>query len=156
MLLYEIPGRENIEIENIVFDYNGTIAVNGKLIQGVEEAINTLSKSLNVFILTADTYGTVEDQCKGIKAKILTFPRENAGESKRDIVKKLGSSKTVTIGNGFNDVPMFKEAILSIGIIEGEGMSGSLIMESDIVVGNIIDGINIVGNKNMVKATLRN
>lgn len=156
MLLYEIPGKENIEIENIVFDYNGTIAVDGKLIHGVEEAINTLSKSLNVFIVTADTYGTVEDECKGINAKILTFPKENAGESKRDIVKKLGPLKTITIGNGFNDVPMFKEAILSIGIMEGEGMSGSLIIEADIVVGNIIDGINIVGNKNMVKATLRN
>ena len=33
MLIYEIPGRGDIEIENIVFDYNGTIAVDGKILE---------------------------------------------------------------------------------------------------------------------------
>ena len=36
LLIYEIPGRDNIQIENIVFDYNGTIAVDGKLVIGVK------------------------------------------------------------------------------------------------------------------------
>lgn len=156
MIVYEIPGRENIEIENIVFDYNGTIAVDGKLIGRVEEAINDLSSRLNIFILTADTYGTVREECKGIDAEILTFPKENAGESKRDIVEKLGPSKTITIGNGYNDIPMFKESILSIGVMEGEGIASHLIKHADIVVGSIIEGIRIVSSKNMVKATLRN
>ena len=156
MILYQIPGRKDIEIENIVFDYNGTIAVNGKLINGVSKLINELSNQVNIYILTADTYGTVEKECLDLNCKILTFPKENAGESKRDIVKSLDGKKTLCLGNGFNDIPMFEEAALSIAIIEGEGASGKLISKADIVVRDIIDGINIVLNRNMVKATLRN
>lgn len=156
MILYEIPGRDNIEIENIVFDYNGTIAIDGKLIDRVKELINTLAKDVEIYILTADTYGTVEKECKDINGKVLTFPKDNAGESKKEIVKKLGGQKTICLGNGYNDIPMFKEAILTIGIVEGEGASGKLLINADIVVRSIIEGINIMLNKNMVKATLRN
>lgn len=156
MILYQIPGRKDIEIENIVFDYNGTIAVNGKLINGVSKLINELSNQVNIYILTADTYGTVEKECLDINGNLLTFPKENAGESKRDIVRNLDGKKTLCLGNGFNDIPMFEEAALSIAIIEGEGASGKLISKADIVVRDIIDGINIVLNRNMVKATLRN
>lgn len=156
MILYEIPGRENIEVENIVFDYNGTIAVDGKLIDGVKELINKLSKYANIYILTADTYGTVEKECIDINGKILTFPKENAGDSKRKIVKELGGNGTLCLGNGYNDIPMFEESVLSICIIEGEGASGKLLGKADIVVRDIIEGINIVLNKNMVRATLRN
>ena len=156
MILYQIPGREDIEIENVVFDYNGTIAVNGKLINGVLKLVNELSEYVNIYILTADTYGSVEKECLNINGKILTFPKENAGESKRDIVKSLDSHKTLCLGNGFNDIPMFEEAVLSIAIIEGEGASGKLLTKAHIVVRDILDGINIVLNSNMVKATLRN
>lgn len=156
MILYQIPGRKDIEIENLVFDYNGTIAVNGKLIDGVSQLINELSNHVNIYILTADTYGTVEKECQNIKAKVLTFPKENAGQSKRDIVRNLDCNKTLCLGNGFNDIPMFEEAVLSIAIIEGEGASGKLLSKADIVVRDIIEGIKIILNSNMIKATLRN
>jgi len=156
LIIYEIPGRGNIQIENIVFDYNGTIAVDGKLIDGVEELFLELERYANIYILTADTYGTVVEQCKSIPGKVLTFPQENAGESKKDIVKKLGGNKTMVVGNGFNDVPMFEEGVLSIAIIEGEGASGKLLGQADIVSRNIVEAINIILSKNKVKATLRN
>lgn len=156
MITYEIPGRERIEIKNIVFDYNGTLAVGGELIEGVRERFKGLSGLLNVYIVTADTYGTVEEKCGDLGVKILTFPRENAGESKRDIVRKLGPESTICIGNGFNDISMFTEAIISIAVIENEGCSGKLLAEADIVVKSILDAINIVINTDIMKATLRN
>ncbi len=156
MIIYEITGREDLEIKNIVFDYNGTIAKDGKLIGGVKELINSLTEKTDIFILTADTYGTVEKECKDIQARLLTFPRENAGESKREIVEKLGGNNTLCIGNGYNDIAMFKEAIISIAVMEAEGVSAKLLIEADLVVRSIIEGINILLNKNMMKATLRN
>ena len=156
LITYEIPGRENIEVKNIVFDYNGTIAVNGKLIDGVEELINRLAVEADIYILTADTYGTVVEECKDIRAKVLTFPTENAGESKKEIVRNLAGNSTVCLGNGFNDIPMFEEAVLSIAIIEGEGLSGKLLARADIVTRSIIEALGILLNKNMIKATLRN
>lgn len=155
MLIYEIPGRGNIEIENIVFDYNGTIAVDGKLIDGVKDLINIIAKEVKVYILTADTYGTVDMECIDIDAKILTFLRDNAGKSKMEIVKSLGGKKTICVGNGFNDISMFEEAILSIAIVEGEGVSGKLLSKADIVCRSINEALKIILNKNMIKATLR-
>lgn len=154
MLIYEIPGRDNIEVQNIVFDYNGTIAVDGKLIDGVEKLINKLAEDVSIYILTADTYGTVEKECMGINGKILTFPKENAGKSKKEIVKSLGGN-TICLGNGYNDIPMFEQAALSIAIIEGEGASGKLLAKADIVVRSIFEALTILLNKNMIKATLR-
>ncbi len=156
ILTYEIPGRDNIKIKNIVFDYNGTIAVDGKLIDGVGELINKLSEDVDIYVLTADTYGTVEIECKDIKAKVLRFPKENAGQSKKEIVDKLSASSTICLGNGFNDIPMFEEAVISIAIIEGEGVSGKLLAKADIVTRSIIEALGILLNKNMLKATLRN
>ena len=156
MIIFEIPGRDIIEINNIVFDYNGTIAVDGKLIEGVSEMINKLATDVNIYILTADTYGTVKQECKDISAKVLTFPKENAGESKEEVVTKLGGNNTICIGNGYNDIPMFIESILSIAIIEGEGTSGKLLANADIVARSIVEALRILLNKNMVKATLRN
>ena len=156
MITYEIPGRGNIEIENIIFDYNGTIAVDGKLIEGVKDLINKLAKYVNIYILTADTYGSVISECGDINGKVLTFPNENAGKSKREIVEKLGGYCTLCIGNGYNDIPMFNEAALSIAVVEGEGASGKLLVEADIVTRSILETLGILLNGNMVKATLRN
>lgn len=155
MIIYEIPGREDIEIKNVVFDYNGTLAVDGKLIVGVKKLINKLADYVDVYILTADTYGTVEKECASIDCTVQKFPIENAGKSKMHIVKSLGSNNTACLGNGFNDLPMFKESILSICIIEGEGASGELMLHSDIVARSIVEAIEILLNKTRLKATLR-
>lgn len=156
MLKYEIPGRATIEIENIVLDYNGTIAVNGELIPGVDKLINELAQSAKVHIVTADTYGTVREACAHINAEVITFPTDSAGQSKREIVQGLGAERTLTVGNGYNDIPMFEIAGLSIAIIEGEGTSGKLLAQADIVARSILEGLTIALQANMVKATLRN
>ena len=155
MLIYEIPGRGKLEIENVVLDYNGTIGENGKIIEGVKEILYKLKKYVNVYILTADTYGTVREECRTLGVHILTFPKENAGLSKKEIVRKLDGHKTICIGNGYNDIPMFKEGILSIAVIEGEGACGKLLINADIVARSIVEALNIVLDENKVKATLR-
>lgn len=156
MITYEIPGREKIEIENVVLDYNGTIAVDGKVIEGAKELISKLRKYTNIYVLTADTYGTVREECSDIDAEVLTFPKENAGEFKREIVEKLNGQNTICVGNGYNDIPMFIKSILSIAVIEGEGASGKLLAYADIVTRSIIEALEIILNKNKVKAALRN
>lgn len=156
MITFDISGRDKIQIQNIVFDYNGTIAVCGKLIPGVKDSINELSGYVDVYILTADTYGNVEEECKDINAKVIAFRKENAGESKLEIVKELGGENTLCLGNGYNDIQMFTEAALSIAVIEGEGASGKLFANADIIVRSIHEALNLILNKNMIRATLRN
>lgn len=156
MLIYHIPGMGKIEIENVVFDYNGTIAVDGKLIDDVKELILKLKEYANIYILTADTYGTVEKECADLGVEVKTFLKDMASLSKKEIVESLGPEKTICVGNGFNDIEMFKICKISIAIIEGEGCSGKLISHSDIVSKSIKEAIEIILNENKMKATLRN
>ena len=65
-MIIEIPGRKKIEVRDIVFDYNGTIAIDGSLIDGVAKAINELSNDIHFHVITADTYGSVENECKSL------------------------------------------------------------------------------------------
>lgn len=155
MLTYEIPGQGHIEIKNVVFDYNGTLAVDGKLIPGIKELLLKLTKRARVIILTADTYGTARKECSFLGDAIMAFPQEGAGEAKRKIVEQLGADCTICIGNGFNDTKMFEIAALSIAVIEPEGCSGKLLSYADIVVSSIRDAIEIVLSPNRIKATLR-
>lgn len=156
MLVYEIPGRDNIEIKNIVFDYNGTIAVDGRILEVVRELLTELGEYVKIHILTADTFGTVKKECSNINVEVLTFPKENTSKFKKDIVEGLGGENTICVGNGFNDIEMFKKAAISIGVIEGEGASGKLLLHADIVTRSIIEAIEIILNKDKMKATLRN
>lgn len=33
MLIYQIPGRDTIELNYLVLDFNGTVAIDGQLIE---------------------------------------------------------------------------------------------------------------------------
>lgn len=64
MIKVDIPGRGKYEIENAVFDYNGTVAVNGDMSENTQKNLKKLSEYVNIYILTADTYGTVKKNVK--------------------------------------------------------------------------------------------
>ncbi|MDI9475710.1 MAG: HAD family hydrolase [Natronincolaceae bacterium] len=156
MLIYDIPGTGEIKIENIVFDYNGTVAIDGKLIEGVKESLIKLKSHANIYILTADTYGTVKTQCNDLGIDVKTFPKENAGLFKKKIVEELGANSTICVGNGVNDVEMFKICRISIATVEGEGCSGKLLVNTDIAVNSIQDAVDLILSNDRMKATLRN
>ncbi|HDS06024.1 MAG TPA: ATPase P, partial [Bacteroides sp.] len=59
MIEIEIPGYKTIHAEHLVLDFNGTLAVDGHLIDGVADQLFRLSADLEVHVLTADTFGTV-------------------------------------------------------------------------------------------------
>ena len=98
MIRIDVPGREIIEIEHVVLDYNGTIAFDGQIIEGAARRIRELCRSARVYVLTADTYGTVRAQCDGLGVEIKTFPRANASECKEEIVRALGGKVADALG----------------------------------------------------------
>lgn len=154
MIEIKIPGREELKIQNVVFDYNGTLAVDGLMEDYVKENLINLNKLVEVHILTADTYGTVRRECSDLGIKVNTFPGEGAAAFKKNIVNSLGG-QTLCIGNGFNDIEMFKVCSLSICIIGEEGCCGKLISYSDIVVNTIEAAFKLLFNEDRLKATLR-
>ncbi len=156
MIKVNIPGYKKLEIKNIVFDYNGTIAEDGVLIKEVEELVLKLvKKGMKIYILTADTNGSVRKQCGHLPVEIEIFDNKNATEYKKNTIERIGANHTVSIGNGRNDIEMFKNSILSIGVIGKEGSYSKTLLEADIIVNNIVDAIGLILKPHRLRATLR-
>lgn len=154
MIRIEIPGRETITVEHLVLDYNGTIAEDGNLIEGVEERLEALRDLVEIHVLTADTYGTVRKQCEHTGVHVETFPRAGAAECKLEIVEALGGN-VMCVGNGFNDALMFDRAEFSIAVIEREGTFAGLISHADVITTSILDALDLLLKPDRLKATLR-
>lgn len=154
MISIKIPGRDTININHVVLDYNGTIAADGRLIDGLSDRIKELNEKVKVYVLTADTYGTVKEQCQGLGIEVKTFPRSGAGQCKREIVESLDGG-VCCLGNGFNDIPMFDCAELSIAVLDREGMCAELLSHADILVSSPLDGLDLLLKPARLVATLR-
>ena len=66
MSLYEIIE----EIDDVVMDYNGTLASGGEILPGVRELINEISDRYQLTVLTADTFGTAAASLEGLDLKV--------------------------------------------------------------------------------------
>ncbi len=158
MIKINIPGQENavIIIKNAVFDMNGTLSEDGIIKNDVKILLNELSKHLDVYVVTSDTFGTAEEMVKDIHAKLFIIDGENSGVKKLEILKKLGYSGSIAVGNGFNDTEILKNAVLGIGIMGAEGLALKAALNCDIIVGKIEDAIGLLLNPKRITATLRN
>lgn len=155
MINVDIPGQGQYTYEHLVLDFNGTIAYDGKLIDGVEKRLTTLAKDLMIYVITADTNGSVINQCYDLPVNVQIIAKDNQLEEKKAFIKKLDSRGTIGMGNGVNDQYMLEEANLSIAVIGSEGCATSTLVKSDIVVQNILDGLDLILNHNRLIATLR-
>ncbi len=155
-MLLNISGMEQIKLKHLVLDYNGTIAINGNLIQGVMERLKKLSSQLTIHIITADTYGSVREQCKADFLNIYVIGKEKQDEQKLLFIKSLGTIETVAIGNGRNDALMLKNAILGFAILQDEGINIHALNSSDVIFTSILDALDALLIPNRLIATLRN
>jgi P-type E1-E2 ATPase len=155
MLQFDIPGFGNVEIEHLVLDFNGTTAVNGKLILGVRDILNQLASHVEVHVITADTFSSAQKELQGVQCKLIVIPAERQSEEKFNYVSELGLMKTVAIGNGRNDALMLKSAVISIAVIQAEGCATSALNEAKIVSTNILDALELLQNPKQIIATLR-
>ena len=156
MIELQIPGRGIIELNYAVFDVNGTLAVDGQLIKGVEPLIAQLRGKLEVRLITADTHGKQAEIDRQLK---FTADRLKPGgyerEQKADYVRALGAQQVVTLGNGANDVDMLKVAALGIAVIGHEGAAFETLSAADLVTQNIFDAIGLLLFPKRLIATLR-
>jgi P-type E1-E2 ATPase len=131
------------------------MATDGVLIPGVEERLNRLSSNLEVHVLTADTFGTVREACRNIKGSVGVLPAGTGAPEKEKFVRSLGEKNVVAVGNGMNDRLMLRAAALGILVIGREGASARTLTCADIVVGDILVGLDLLINPKRIIATLR-
>lgn len=116
-----IPGRDALQLHHLILDMNGTLTTDGLLIEGVAERLEQLKSKLNIYLLTADTFGTGAQVAEQLGIELITVSADNGGRDKGDFAAAIEPSGVITIGNGYNDQDMFKQAQLSIAVIGQEG-----------------------------------
>lgn len=153
----DLPCGGSYSLRNIVLDLNGTLALDGKMLDGVEERLMKLAKKMHIFILTADTHQTADTLFYG-QAMDITVEKlcPDCGDfQKLEFITRLGRESTVAIGNGRNDVLMLREAAISICIIGREGASSQAVQNSHIVMNDVRDALDLFLNPNRIVATMR-
>lgn len=151
----QIPGYGELRLNYLVMDYNGTLAIDGKLINGVKDALIKLSESLELYVLTADTFGIARNGLEGIPCKLTILSKDDQQGGKLRFVQDLGAGQTVSIGNGRNDQLMLKESVLGIAVILEEGASVETLRSADVVCPSIVSALELLMNPLRLTATLR-
>ena len=150
---FDIQNIGVIEIKNIVLDYNGTIAKDGKVKESVKRYINKLSAEFDIYVITSDTHGSAAKNLQDTEVKLKILTTDNHTKEKEEFVKELGY--VFAIGNGSNDSLMLKQADIGVCVIEDEGASVKSIVNADIVCKSIYDAFGMLINPKRIIATMR-
>jgi len=155
MIEIAVPGYKTLKLKYIVLDYNGTMAIDGRLIAGVKDRLAELSDNLEIHVLTADTFGKVRSALEGFEAKLSILPLEKQDAGKLHYIQKLGPESTVCIGNGRNDQLMIAAAALGITVVQEEGAAFETLQAADVVCTGIVPALELLLNPLRLVATLR-
>ena len=155
MIKLEIPGSRTINLEHVVFDVNGTLAVDGTLLPGVPEAIAELRELLTIHLLTADTHGKQSQIDKELGLKAVRVKPGGEAEQKAAYVDLLGAERTAAVGQGANDALMLERASLGLCIISPEGTAQLTLHCADLIFPDIISALEALLSPTRMKASLR-
>ncbi len=156
MLTIDIPGDECLKLENLVLDYNGTLAEDGVLLPGVADILQALASELKIHVITADTFGSSRQQLGGLPCQRIVIPGESQDLEKLKYVLALGPESVVAIGNGRNDWLMLKESALGIAVIQQEGAARVTLDSAEVVTTDIVSALKLLQKPQRLIATLRN
>ncbi len=155
MITILIPTFHVLSLHHLVLDLNGTLALDGVLLPGVQERIHALKPLLDIHLITADTHGGGQEAAQILGVRFHQMQPSPGGPQKKALVQSLGGSEVVAIGNGVNDALMLKEAGLGIAVNGKEGAAVAAILAADIYIPNILDALDLLLHPDRIKATLR-
>jgi P-type E1-E2 ATPase len=155
MIELTIPGRGELRLQHLVLDVNGTLALDGTLLEGVARRLSGLRDRLNLHMVTADTHGqqSVIDQLLNLSA--VRIQRGNESAQKTEVVNSLGAESVVAIGQGANDAGMLKTAALGICILSTEGTAVDALLAADLVTPDIQSALDLLEKPLRIIASLR-
>lgn len=156
MVKLDIPGWGEAQLNFLVLDLNGTIAVDGTVPDEIVDRVRRLSDQLKVFLLTADTFGTAGALVESLGAELTVLaPGGREAEQKADFVRALGPERCASVGNGANDILMLQIAAVGIAVLGREGAAAGLLPAADVIVTDPADALDLLLAPKRLIATLR-
>jgi P-type E1-E2 ATPase len=155
MINFTVPGLGEYVIEHLVMDVNGTLAVDGQLIEGVAEKIAVLRNHLAIHLLTADTHGRQADIDRELDLTAVRIASGNEAVQKADYVRGLGAHTVAAIGQGANDLQMLAVAQLGICVLSQEGAARETLLACDLVSPSILSALELLEKPMRIVASLR-
>jgi soluble P-type ATPase len=155
MLEIAIPGYRTLRLQHLVLDYNGTLACDGALLGGVKERLVALAATLQIHVLTADTFGKARDELSSVPCTLSILPVEEQDRLKLEYVVRLGAATTVCVGNGRNDRLMLAEAGLGIAVVQAEGAALQTALAAMVLTPDILTALDLLRYPLRLVATLR-
>jgi len=147
-----IPGRAELRLEHLLLDVNGTLTDRGKLINGVEDRLGRLRAMLEIRLVSADTFGTLDAIAERLEVVAVRAP---GGEDKLHVLDELGRERCAVVGNGANDVAVLEAAALGLAVLGPEGASAAALRCADVVCASAADALDLLLDPMALSATLR-
>ncbi len=154
MINIQRTGQEPLEINFILLDFEGTLASDRRVHPKAKDKVNLLSKRAKITILTTEKKELVEETLRKVKAEIIYLTEGESSQKKSDLVRQLGASRTVVVGNGADDGPMIAEAGFGICVVGKEGASAEAVKNADVVFMDILDALDFLLKPLRQRATL--
>jgi P-type E1-E2 ATPase len=155
MIELTIPGRGTIQLEHLVTDVNGTLALDGALQDGLARTLRGLRDRLNIHLLTADTHGRQAQIDKLLGWEAVRIQPGDEAEQKAGYIRRLGPERVVAVGQGANDAAMLKAAALGICVLSAEGTAVEALLAADLVTPDIYSALSLLERPLRIVASLR-
>ncbi|MFP3896224.1 MAG: HAD family hydrolase [Anaerolineales bacterium] len=155
MITMQMPGMGRVQLKHLLLDLNGTLTVDGALLEGVGERVSALSRQLSVHLVTADTRGTAQEIADELDVDCLRLERGREAEQKKGYVESYGAQHIVAVGNGHNDALMLAAARVGVVVIGPEGTSTKAFTHADVITASIDEALDLLLKPKRLLATLR-
>ncbi len=155
MIEIAVPGGPVLELRYALLDFNGTLARDGRLLDGVADRLRALAATLEIHVATGNTTGTAPAALAGLPIEIHLMPGERQAEAKRALMQTLGAANVAAVGNGRNDREMLRHAALAIAVIGHEGCASEALAAADMTCADICDALDVLMTPARLIATLR-
>lgn len=155
MIELAIPGFGRLELEHLVLDYNGTLALDGRPLPGVKQRLRRLARRLRIHVVTADTFGKARASLDEVDYRLEIVKSGGEDRAKAAYVRRLGPDRVACIGNGRNDRRMLRVAALGIAVVQAEGASTEALAAADLVVPAVCEALDLFLNPRRLTASLR-
>ena len=155
MIELSIPGRGIIQLEHLVSDVNGTLAIDGQLADGLGRILSSLRDRLEIHLLTADTHGRQDMIDNQLNLQAIRIQPGRESQQKANYVQQLGAENVVAIGQGANDADMLKSAAIGVCLLSVEGTAVETLLSADLVVPDIYTALALLEKPLRLVASLR-